>query len=115
MNPIFKALFKSLLEAGAGMVESAAEMKLVEVLQKLHDNDPARYKAAILGGLALVAALKPITDGTATKLDDAVIDALKEALETSAAQNGVDLTQVQALDDTDPDEHHGHDGDGTGG
>lgn len=91
MSPIFKALFKTLLEGGAEIVETVAESKLVEVLQHLHDTNPDAYKAAIHGGNALVKALKPITDGTATQLDDAVIDSLHNAIATSAAANGIEL------------------------
>lgn len=105
---------KILLDLLAGTLETIAESKLVEVLQKLHDTNPVQYKAAIYGGLSLVAALKPLTDGTATKIDDAVINSLEDALKQSAAINGIDTDLAQTQDEggedgTNPPEGHGND------
>ena len=83
-----------LLNLLASSLETVGETKLVEVLQKLHDKNPAQYKVAILGGLQLVLALSPVVLTTGTKIDDAIIKSLKEAIETSAANNNTDISKV---------------------
>ena len=71
--------------------EQIGETALVKILQDLHDSKPDQYKAAIFGGHALVTALLPVVAGTATKIDDAIIQALSEAIVTSAAANSIQL------------------------
>ena len=88
----FKEILFNLL---AGSLETVGESKLVEVLQKLHDKNPGQYKVAILGGLQLVIALEPIVLTTGTKIDDAIIKSLKEAILTSAADNNTETTVAQ--------------------
>ena len=70
---------------------------MVDLLQELHDTNPAQYKAAIQGGKALVSVLQPIVSGTKTKIDDAIINALAEALNQSAINNAASL--IEMLDD----------------
>lgn len=86
-NPFVEFLLSTL----TGALETIGETKLVEVLQQLHDKNPDQYKAAILGGKAMVTALLPIVQKTGTKIDDAIINALDEAIATSAANNGITL------------------------
>ena len=86
-----------LINALADGVETVGESKLVDLLQELHDNNPTQYKAAIEGGKALVSVLQPIVSGTKTKIDDAIINALSEALNQSAIKNAASL--VETLDD----------------
>ena len=81
-----------LLNTLSGTLETYGESKLVEVLQALHDKDVDNYKAALYGGNALAKALLPVVTKTGTKIDDAIIKALKEAIDASAEANGVDLT-----------------------
>lgn len=78
----------------AGSLQAIGESKLVEVLQQLHDKNPAQYQVAILGGLQLVLALEPLVLKTGTKIDDAIVKALREAIETSAKTNSVDTMIV---------------------
>lgn len=78
----------------AGSLQAIGESKLVEVLQQLHDKNPAQYQLAILGGLQLVLALEPVVETTGTKIDDAIVKALKEAIDTSAKNNSVDTMTV---------------------
>jgi len=84
-----------LLELLSGALASIGESKLVEVLQTLHDNDktPGKtdYRSVILGGYSFVVGISKLTDSTKTKIDDAIVSSLKEAIETSAAANGVTL------------------------
>ena len=97
------ALKDFLIEAVAGTIESVAESKLVDVLQKLHASNPEAYWAAIHGGKALCEALKPVVAGTATKIDDAIIAALHDALNTSEVLN-TPVTQAVADEPTDPNQ-----------
>jgi len=78
-----------LLNLLSAALETAGESKLIEILQQLHDKNIDQYNTAIFGGHALVKALLPITAGTKTKIDDAIIKALDEAINQSAAANGV--------------------------
>jgi len=75
----------------SGAFADAGETKLEEVLQQLHEKDLDGYKAAIYGGLALVKALKPLTEKSANKIDDAFINAVSDALTDSAKANGLEL------------------------
>lgn len=72
-----------------GAIETLGETKLIEVLQKLHDKDKVKYQAAIIAGFAFVRAVKPMTDGTATKIDDLFLNGLLDAIEASAELNGM--------------------------
>jgi hypothetical protein len=76
-----------LLNTLSSSLETIGETKLVEVLQQLHDKNPEQYQAAILGGQALVTALLPIVSKTGTKIDDAIVKALSEAIATSSSLN----------------------------
>ncbi len=80
-----------LLNMLAGTLASVGETKLVEVLQQLHDKDAVQYEAAIRGGHSLVLALLPVVVKTGTKIDDAIVNALDEAIKTSATANGIEL------------------------
>lgn len=76
-----------LLGTLVGALETIGESKLIEVLQKLHDSDITAYNAAISGGYALVTALQPLVAGSGTKIDDAFVNALAEAIAASAEAN----------------------------
>lgn len=67
--------------------ETIGESKLVEALQQLHDKNPRQYDVAVLGGLQLVLALEPFVLNTGSKIDDAFIKSIKEAIETSISIN----------------------------
>lgn len=82
----FGELFLNL--AGTAL-QTVAESKLVPILQDLHDSNPDDYKAAIQGGHALVKHLMPLTAKSTTKIDDMVIAALDQAINESAAANGI--------------------------
>jgi hypothetical protein len=84
--PAFNDFLLNLLSAS---LETAGESKLIEILQKLHDKDADQYNAAVFGGHALVKALLPIVTDSKTKIDDAIIKALDEAINQSSAANGV--------------------------
>jgi len=80
-----------LLGTVTGALTSIGESKLEDVLQQLHDSNPDDYKAAISGGNALVKHLQPLVQKSATKIDDAVLSAIGQAVATSAEKNGITL------------------------
>lgn len=84
-----------LVELLASTLAEVGESKLVEVLQDLHDKDKTEdksdYKSALLGGLSFVTGIIKLTSKTKTKIDDALVNAIKEAIEASAEANGVEL------------------------
>ena len=76
----------------AGAFKEAGTEAVVGVLQKLHDSDPNNYKVALLGGYLLSTALEPVVDKSKTKIDDALVEGIGQAVATSAERNGVDLS-----------------------
>lgn len=86
------AFTEFLLNTLSGALETAGGMKLIEVLQKLHDKNPEKYNIAIQSGHDFVAALLPIVEASKTKIDDGIVGALEEAINTSAETNGVVFT-----------------------
>jgi len=80
-----------LINSLSSTLETLGETKLEQVLQQLHDKDKVKYEAAIKGGHALVIALLPIVAKTGTKIDDAIVNALDEAIKVSAEANSVTL------------------------
>ena len=80
-----------LLNILSSSLETLGESKLEEVLQQLHDKDKVQYEAAVRGGHALVLALLPVVVKTGTKIDDAIVNALDEAIKKSASDNDVIL------------------------
>lgn len=84
-----------LVELLAGTLAEVGESKLVDVLQELHDKDQAAYKSVIFGGMSFVTGISKLTDKTKTKIDDAIVNAIREAIETSAANNGIVITEFE--------------------
>ncbi len=80
-----------LLNSLSGALETLGESKLEEVLQSLYDKDKVQYEAAVRGGHALVLALQPVVAKTGTKIDDAIVNALADAIKDSAAANDIVL------------------------
>lgn len=82
---------EALLALFAGALESFGESKLIEALQLLHDKDTAKYELTIRGAYAFVTGIAPLTDASKNKIDDAVVNSIKDAISQSAAANGVTL------------------------
>lgn len=84
-----------LIELLASTLAEVGESKLVEVLQELHDKDNSEdksdYKSVLLGGLSFVVGIRKLTRKTKTKIDDALVNAIREAIEASALANDVEL------------------------
>ncbi len=72
-------------------LQTVGEAKLLGVLQDLADNDKVQYEAAVRAGHSFVLAVKPLVDKTKTPIDDAILDALGDAIQSSASQNGITL------------------------
>jgi len=85
-------LVESLLNAVAGSISAVAEEKLTELFTKLHDRNPVEHSATLRSLYIGVGQLEKITDESKTKLDDAVVDALKGAIEQSAQTYNVELS-----------------------
>lgn len=80
-----------LVAALAPAIETIATEKLLELFVKLKEHDADGYAATLKSLHIGVVQLQKLTDGTKTKIDDAVVDALLSAIETSAEENGVIL------------------------
>lgn len=86
-----------ILELLAGTLAELGESKLVEVLQQLHDKDTsinkAKYKSVLFGGLSFVTGISQLTDKTKSKIDDALVQSIREAIEASADLNNIELPE----------------------
>lgn len=75
----------------AGPLETIASAKLQELFDKLHDKNPDGL-APTLKSLHIGAMeLKTLTDKTKTKIDDAIVDAMIDAVEASADKYDIEL------------------------
>lgn len=86
-----------LLNMMSGALEQFGESKLKQLLQKLHDSDFTAYSAAIEGGLAFANALRPLSDRTASHIDDAILDGVVASIMESAAENAVMLDDGKVI------------------
>jgi hypothetical protein len=84
-------LLEQLLNGVAGTISAIAQEKLTELFVKLHDHNPEEHSATLRSLYIGVGQLEKITDESKTKLDDAVVDALKGAIEQSAEDFDVEL------------------------
>lgn len=75
------------------LLEGLGESKLEDVLDNIHAKDPEEHKIACVVLNFGTNKIKPYTDGTATKLDDAGVDMISQAVKASAAKFGIDLDQ----------------------
>lgn len=80
-----------LLGTLTGVLTTVGESKLEAILQDLHDSNEGDWKAAITGGNALITHLQPLVTKSKTGIDDAIVAAISEAIQASAAANGFDL------------------------
>jgi hypothetical protein len=76
-----------------GQIEQLGEIALIDVLQNFHDKNPELYKASIKAGHAFITPLLEFVNETKGKLDDGFADAIHNAIDTSAANNGIDLLE----------------------
>lgn len=81
--------------AVAPVLKSVGQDKLVEVLDKLHEKNPEIHKTVLTSLYGPIDVhLEDLTDESKNPVDDAVVDALKGAIETSAVKYGVSLQNL---------------------
>lgn len=85
VNPILEFLLNTM----TGALETVGELKLVDVLQKFHDKNPVEWEACVRAGHAFIKPLTKLVSATKTPIDDALVQALDEAISQSAADNGL--------------------------
>lgn len=81
------------LDILAGAFAQALDTATVLGLQKIKETKGDEYYTKlIMGAYPTVAGfLKEVAEATKTKLDDKGVDAITDAIETSAASNGITL------------------------
>jgi hypothetical protein len=115
LKPLLKVLGDLLVKAGAEIgaeaLEKLLESKFGPLLKKLKDEKLERFEAVVAAINLLFAELKPLVEGTATSIDDAILDALQDAVNDVLAEDEPVQTNDEGEGEpTDPDEHHGNDG-----
>lgn len=81
---IVSAVLPAFKEIGKAQVE--------DLLQQLHDHNPAElYEESVKGLNSSFKLLKQVAVKTKTHIDDGIVDLVLEAVQNSAAQNGVML------------------------
>ena len=79
----------------SGAIKTLIKERLIAALAALKAKDEKAYRTALTGLYPVIdVQLEDITDKTKTKADDVVVDAIKEAMEESAAANGVTLPNL---------------------
>lgn len=84
-----------LLNSLTGALQTVGESKLQDLLQDLHDSNLDDYKATIAAGVALLKHLTPLVEKSKSKIDDAIVGALQDAIKMSAKMNGIDLISAE--------------------
>lgn len=74
-----------------GALTTVGKSKFGEVLDQLHKDDPTGHKAALAAGKLFVEKLQPLVQKTATNIDDAVLNAIDEAVTENAKKHGIEL------------------------
>ncbi len=87
MSAFSDFLVKTLLPT----IEAVGESKLVDLLQKLHDADEEKYKAAVIAGHAFIQPLIEFVSKTDTPIDDGLVSAINESILLSAVKNSIEL------------------------
>ena len=74
-------------------LQSVATVKLNELFDKIHEKDAEGHAAALKSLYVGASQLARLTDKTKTKVDDAIVDALVEAIKLSAEKYEVVLPE----------------------
>jgi len=80
-----------LLSLFGGLVGDAEEQLLLTAFEKLKEKNPSGYEATIKSLHIGLVELKKITDESKSSIDNIFVDNAIEAVEASAAANGVEL------------------------
>lgn len=81
-----------LIGALSPVLQSVVTDKMGVLFDKLHDKDPEGHAATLRSLYIGMGQVERLTDGTKTKIDDAVVDALTAAIEASAEKYEVELS-----------------------
>lgn len=83
---------KELIVAGIMPVfKGVGKAQLEDLLQQLHDHEPAVYADTMKGLYSAAKVLHKLADKTKSKIDDGILDTIIEAIEENADQNDVTL------------------------
>lgn len=80
-----------LLALLSGSLETIGESKLIELLNKEFAKDSERTTLVVKGAYPLAVLFVSAAGDSKTPIDDAIAQALKEAIEGFATANGIDL------------------------
>lgn len=84
-----------LLSALTGPLTSVGQDQLVQLFDKLYEKNNETYKSALVALYPIVdIQLESLTSKSKTKIDDAIINALKGAIEESAAKYKLVLSNL---------------------
>lgn len=75
-------------------ITQLGENALVDVLQDFHDKNPDLYKRCLRAGHEFIEPLAEFVKDTKTKIDDGFVEALHNAIDLSAENNGVELLEA---------------------
>lgn len=89
-----KKIGELIVAALAPTITNVGADHLAKLLRKI---SPAETRADVLRSLyfPVDTLLEDLTEETKSKIDDAFVDAIKMAIETVAAEDGIDLTPVK--------------------
>lgn len=88
-------MLEFLINTFSNAIKSLLKDRLAAVLAALKAKDEKAYRTTLASLYPIIdVQLEDITDKTKTKADDVLVDAFKEALEESAAANGVTLPNL---------------------
>jgi hypothetical protein len=84
-----------LISALSGPLATVGKEQLVNLLDKFQEKKPREFKASIIALYPVIDMhLEDLVTETKTKIDDALVIALKGAIEESAAKHGVVLSNL---------------------
>jgi len=72
-------------------VQSVETDKLTELLDKFHDDNPELHKSTLQAGWAFIDNLQSVVDKTKTKIDNALVQGIEDAIVASAEKYGISL------------------------
>jgi len=86
---------EKILNAIAPIIREILSRVLYILFTKLIEKNPQSGKVAIVSLYPIIdVEIEPIIEKTETELDDAVVDAIKEAMEKVAEENGFELPNL---------------------
>ncbi len=83
-----------ILNIFAGALRAAGTEYAEEALDLLHGKSAEKHKSVITGGYIFCEAMAKEVKNTKTKLDDAAVLGLLDAIKASAEKYGIELPQV---------------------